>query len=224
MDQRVLNLTNGDYFNEYFLKSFGGEAIPFREAMMDGLTEREIFSQAFIAARCEALEVLREDYLAKAQVFDALRDGGKEYDQVHLWFGKDCFCQMNLLTLLAYLEQICYGNRVILNLIDDESFSVLREGIEISLGAYQKLYEEILILKKMPSETHCLEKEAVRLYFDYHSPDGKLSKLVEEHSEMDETSLICLLLRESAEYGLSDQQAKKLIRRVWRSKKKHHLR
>ena len=29
----------------------------------------------------------------------------KEYKCIVLWFGEDMFCQMNLLTILSYLEQ-----------------------------------------------------------------------------------------------------------------------
>ena len=44
----TLNITNGDAFNSYFINTFGAEALPFCEAMMDGnraiLTLNEISS------------------------------------------------------------------------------------------------------------------------------------------------------------------------------------
>lgn len=210
MEERILNITNGDCFNEYFLTGFGGEAVPFCEAMMDGDGVSPIFSEAFVAKRCECLGIGEEEYRSKMQFPFAL---GKMPARLCLWFGKDTFCQMNLLTLLAYLEQIGYGGEIELKLIDDESFAVIGEK-SVSLGLYKKRYEEILIGKKMPASFGCLEEKAVELYFDYHSPDGFLADLVRENSDLEEMDLLCLLLEKSADYGLSDLQAQKLIRRV----------
>ncbi len=38
----------------------------------------------------------------------------KEYKCIVLWFGEDMFCQMNLLTILSYLEQSRYEGEGIL--------------------------------------------------------------------------------------------------------------
>ena len=39
----ILNITNGDCFNYYFISSFGGEAVPFCEVMMNGDTVLDIY-------------------------------------------------------------------------------------------------------------------------------------------------------------------------------------
>ena len=51
MNQKILNITNGDSFNGYFLSKFGGEAVPFREVMMDGDSEEDIYSEEFVRLR-----------------------------------------------------------------------------------------------------------------------------------------------------------------------------
>ena len=206
-----LNITNGDYFNDYLLSKFGGKAVPFCEAMMDGDTVSEIYSSEFIELRAKELNVSTEEYRAKMHAHDALADG--KYAELRLWFGKDTFCQTNLLTLLAYLEQIGYDGKVALNYIDDETFEVIEDNIPISLGSYQKRYEEILIAKKSPSDLGVLDAEAIQLYVDYHSDSGALAQLVRENSDKDDFALICLLLEASKEYGLSDLQAAKLIKK-----------
>ncbi len=208
MKNSILNITNGDFFYDYFIKKFGGVALPFCEAMMEGETVKEIYSDIFIKVRCKSLEVKKEEYLSKLQVLDTV----KEYSVLKLWFGKDTFCQLNLLTLLAYLEQISYSGDVTLNYIDDETFSVLEENITVKLGDYQKIYEQVLILKEMPEDVGVLNKRAIGLYFDYLSPKGNLQVKVKENLSMDENALICLLLEETRSYGLSDLQIKKLIK------------
>ena len=204
----ILNITNGDCFNDYFISKFGGDTVPFCEAMMDGDTIPNIYSEAFIDLRANELCISVEEYKAKMHVQNTPLEN---YSELHLWFGKDTFCQTNLLTLLAYLEQIGYDGKVILNYIDDETFSVIEDNIPVTLGTYKKLYEDILISKKRPTYWGILDTEAIELYFDYHSDNGFLAKLVKENSNKDYMSLIYLLLESSKTYGLSDIQAKKLI-------------
>ena len=207
----ILNITNGDCFNDYFLSRFGGEAVPFCEAMMDGDTVSDIYSGEFIQLRSKELGVSAEEYKLKMHVHMALADN--KYKELRLWFGKDTFCQTNLLALLTYLEQIGYGGQISLNYIDDESFEVIRENLPVTLGFYKKLYEDILIAKNHPTELGVLDAEAIDLYLDYHSDSGALARLVRENSDKDDPALIVLLLENSKAYGLSDLQAEKLIKK-----------
>ena len=204
----ILNVTNGDYFNEYFLAQFGGEAVPFCEVMMDGDTASEIYSDEFIKLRSKELGVSAKEYKSKMHAQTALQ---KNYSELHLWFGKDTFCQTNLLTLLAYLEQIEYGGQVFLNYIDDESFEVIEKNIPVTLGKYKKPYEDILMAKNRPADLGVLDTKSIELYFNYHSDSGELARLVRENSDKDDFTLICLLLENSKAYGLSDLQAGKII-------------
>ena len=211
MANRVLNITNGDAFNRYFVSNFGDEAIPFREAMMDGEAVADIFSDEFINARSLELNVSEGEYISNMLVYDALQNNN--YDELCLWFGRDTFCQMNLLTLLAYLEQIDYRGKITLNYIDDETFDVIESDMEIELGLYRELYKKVIISKQRSDDVGCLYKKAIELYFDYHSENGALSKIARENSDMEENGLVCLLLEKSKEYGLSDIQARKIIER-----------
>ena len=209
--KKVLNITNGDAFNKYFLANHKENAVPFREVMMDGEAIQDVFSPKFIDLRAAAVGVSAEEYRANMLAYDALIKGS--YDEIRLWFGKDTFCQMNLLTLLAFLEQIHYGGNVVLNYIDDESFAIIEPNIQVVLGKYQGLYESILIDRQMPKRLGVLNPRAVELFLDYHSDDGALAKLVRENTGMDDMGLMCLLLENSSEYGLSDIQAEKLIKK-----------
>ena len=209
MHTNVLHITNGECFNAYFLQKWGGDALPFCEAMMDGDATEDILSDAFISLRTRALGVDEATYRAKLGVCDALAQHA--YTSLSLYFGKDTFCQMNLLTLLAYLEQIGYSGDVVLNYIDDASFAIIEDGIPVHLGAYRQLYREILLEKQMPREVGVLVPEAITLYFDYRAENGYLARLVKAHPDLDAEALTVLLLKASAAYGLSDTQAKRLI-------------
>ena len=211
MMEKILNITNGDAFNEYFLTKCGGEAVPFREAMLGGNATTSIYSDEFIRLRTAELNVNLEEYRKNMLVYDALIK--KEYSELCLWFGKDTFCQMNLLTLLAYLEKTKFSGSVVLNYIDDESFNVLETGIVIELGIYQKLYETIILSKQMPSKFGVLVPRAIELYFDYHSDSGALAQIVRDNADKEDMALVCLLLENSKEYGLSDVGAEELVKK-----------
>lgn len=208
-NKSILHITNGDYFNDYFLSKFNGEALPFREAMMDGDTALTIFSKEFISLRAKALGVSPKEYENKACVFEALQNN--TYDELHLWFGRDTFCQVNLLTLLAYLEQISFRGKILLDYIDDETFAPIQQSIDVPLGIYQTLYADILIRKQSPAQMGILNKRAIDLYFDYLSPTGTLSMLVKENADMDKVALLRLLMESSKDYGLSSSQAEALV-------------
>ena len=188
MNSKILNVTNGEYFNEHFISEFGGTAVPLCAELL-GVTENE--------------------YRAKMYVYDTLKNN--DYQTICMWFGKDTFCQMNLLTLLAYLEQIGYQGELKLNYVDDETFEVLESDIDVKLGVYSKIYEDVLISKTVPDDVGVLCARSIDLYFDYHSADGQLAKLIRANANKEKTALLILLLEHSKEYGLSDLQAEKLI-------------
>ena len=209
MYSKTLNITNGEYFNKHLISKYGGQAVPFCEVMMDGEVLSDIYSEAFISLRAKALNVSENEYRAKMYAYEALKNN--EYDSICLWFGKDTFCQMNLLTLLTYLEQIQYHGKLKLNYIDDETFGIIEADIEVSLGKYNKIFNDILIGKSAPLDIGVLCSRAIDLYFDYHSDNGALAELVKANSNKNKTELICLLLEQSKDYGLSDLQAGRLI-------------
>lgn len=209
MDNKILNITNGQYFNEYFISKYGGIAVPFCETMMDGDTILDIYSQPFVELRAKSLNVTVNEYKSKMYVYDILNRNN--YRSIYLWFGKDTFCQINLLTLLAYLEQIEYQGEIKLNFIDDETFAVLENNIDVKLGIYSKIYKEVLISRNVPDDVGVLIPRAINLFFDYRSDSGELAKLVKANSNKEKIEQIYVLLEKSKDYGLSDLQVERLI-------------
>ena len=211
MNSKTLNITNGEYYNEYFISKFGGDAVPFCEAMMDGVIVRNIYSKQFIALRAKSLNVSENEYRSKMYVYDTLAK--EDFQRICLWFGKDTFCQVNLLTLLAYLEQIQYHGELKLSYIDDETYEVLETNIDVKLGRYSAIYEDVLIDGCMPSDVGVLEKKAIELYFDYHSDNGRILNLARANADKQKTELISLLVEHSKDYGLSDLQIERMIKK-----------
>lgn len=206
----ILNITNGDCFDQH-LRSVSEEAsIPFREAMMTGTTMSPIFSDTFIACRASQLNTTVSHY--QTQITPLLQ-AIQSYDRLRLWFGADSFCQLNLITLLAYLEQKNFRGEITLNIIDDVDFSIKERDIPVSLGKYEEMYNAILIAHKHPKEYGVICKNAIALYFDYLSPNGQLAQIVKNNSHESDNRLLVRLMEASEEYGLSDLQAMELIQK-----------
>lgn len=206
----MLYITNGDAFNAHLQKEKGVIAIPFREAMMAGeVPDTPIFSNSFIRIRASHHGVRETEYRTKT-VAPLSKVGS---NSLTLYFGRDTFCQMNLLTLLAYLEEMGSKAEIALNIIDDETFSVLKENIPVALGGYRDIYKTVLIKHEMPTHFGVIDERSVSLFFDYLSAEGFLAQTVRKHSEESEIALITRLLTVSADYGLSDTMAKDLIKK-----------
>lgn len=112
-DKDVLNILNGQMMYEEFKneKLMGdSDYAPFNEAMCVNQVTTLVFDKEFIKTRAAGHNSSVESYTKK--VIDPLKKlFTKEYKCIVLWFGEDMFCQMNLLTILSYLEQSRYEGR-----------------------------------------------------------------------------------------------------------------
>ena len=86
------------------------------------------------------LELALDDVIKSIELNDffEVKDRLNEYSIV-CWFGDDEFCQINLLTLLAFLKQINYKKSIILHVIDEETY-IIKETKNIDVSGYKKQY------------------------------------------------------------------------------------
>ena len=123
-----INITCGQIANNYYSKKYKDEVfIPFNEAMNKGNPKDDIFSEEFILERIKTHNTTREEYLSKMNEILSLKDEINNYE-ITCWFGDDDFCQINLLTLLGYLDQINYKKEITFCLIDEESYNIIKRS------------------------------------------------------------------------------------------------
>lgn len=210
---KIANITNGEVFNKYFEITFCTKGIPFNEAIMVGNSTSNIFSNEFCINRASQLNVSIEEYNKKLTAFFKFIKELEQYEEIILWFGSDTFCQLNLLTILCFLETRKYKGNVFTVIIDDESFNIIREKTHITLVSYQELYEKILLNKEYIKCNDSIMDKAISLYFDYLSDKGKLAMIIKNNNTLSENQLIEKLLLEGTDYGISDLQAYHLIKK-----------
>src|SRR4051812_22849973 len=194
MKQAPLHILNGqsmyDYFKEtHFIEQ---EMIPFNEAMCYGNTCNDIFSQEFVETRATAHHVTTEQYEEHTlKPLQALFN--KNYTAIELWFDADMFCQINLLTILAWLDQTDYKCSISLHIVGDKFKPV--EHFTLNAKGYDELYKQVLIHKTMPNHINLpLLRTGVELYLNYLNEDSPLILYIQNHQHVPEKELVLALL------------------------------
>lgn len=214
-DEHVLNILNGQVMYD----EFKGEKImgnsdyaPFNEAMCVNATTKNIFNEEFIIIRAIGHGVLVEDYINK--VINPLNNlFANKYKYILLWFGEDMFCQMNLLTLLAYLEQSDYSGRVFLNSFREDEFNVRQT--ELKLGDYRTIYEDVLLNHKRTSiKVIPVMYQAINLYLEMLKDDNRVIKYISKNINLSTSELLGRLFELFPTIGYGDLQYIKIINKI----------
>lgn len=215
-EMKRVHITNGDVFNKWLKSRVQEPCVPFNEAMMSHTVCHEPFTEQFITHRAYHHGVTVQNYRENLKEFFEVMNDLKNIDELVLWFGMDAFCQMNLLTILTALELKNYTGKVKTVLFDenkDWNLVLCIQKVQRKLQGYVNIYNHVLVWRRSILCDDEFMNQGIHFFLDYHSQDGKLSRIVDEHPQMNEYDLIVLLLKKSEEYGLSDLQAKELIQK-----------
>ncbi len=214
-DTGVLHILNGQAMYEAFKenKLMGdSDYAPFNEAMCVNTTTEQVFDHKFIKTRASGHHETAESYIKK--VIDPLDDlFNSPYKCIILWFGEDMFCQINLLTILVYLEQSGYEHRVILNSFNEEVFKVSQT--ELTLGSYFSIYKDVLINHRKPSKALTPEMDqAIDIYLDMLQENNAVVKYIAKNKDLPTTELLNRLFDRFPAIGYGDSQYIELINKT----------
>ncbi|MFJ5767650.1 helix-turn-helix domain-containing protein [Lysinibacillus sp. NPDC093210] len=214
-ERDVLNILNGQMMYEEFKNNRlmgASDYAPFNEAMCVNATTTQVFNKAFINKRADGHHDSVENYIQKVIApLESLFN--KEYKCIVLWFGEDMFCQMNLLTILSYLEQSGYEGKVFLNSFREDEFKV--NQTELQLGHYDAVYNEVLVNHNKPSnEVLPVMYQAISIYLDMLNEDNAVVKFVAKNKDVPTTELLKQLFALFPTVGYGDTQYVELINKI----------
>ncbi|MDY0395780.1 helix-turn-helix transcriptional regulator [Virgibacillus halophilus] len=214
-DQDVLNILNGQVmYKEFKNKRLMGDSdyAPFNEAMCVNAVTTTIFDHAFIQTRAAGHGESEENYRNK--VIEPLNNLFlKKYNYIVLWFGEDMFCQMNLLTLLAYLEQSHFKGKVYLNSFRDDEFKVSQT--EIALSGYYSVYVEVMVnLMKPTNEVPPVMYQAIGLFLEMQTENNRVIKYILKNKHLPSFELLKRLFEVFPTLGYGDSQYRELIDKI----------
>jgi hypothetical protein len=213
-DKVTLNILNGQSMFNYFKKNNlnnNGIYAPFNEAMCEGKATLNIFSEEFVKCRCNTHHVTMEKYNEVAlSPLKALFEN--RFSSIVLWFDEDMFCQINLLILLAYLNQIDYKGDTTFNLVNYE-FKLIN-SIKLDIQGYSQLYKHVMIDRSMPQNIKLPTMEnGVKLYFEYLKEENEITSYIRQRPNLQMDILVEELIEVFRPYGLGDTQYIELIRK-----------
>ncbi|MBQ4869414.1 AraC family transcriptional regulator [Priestia megaterium] len=211
----ILNILNGQVMYEVFQTNKlleKGEYIPFNEAMCSHETSVAIFSEEFINLRALGHKVSIQEYrnLTMTPLKPLFE---KEYKCIVSWFGDDMFCQINMLTVLAYLEQVAYKGKVFFNMVNEMTYEI--ETTEIFLSSYKKVYQQVLIDHQFPNiKVTPSIFQGIRLYMEYIKADNEIITYIRKNQGQSQNELLENLFQSFPQYGLGDVQYLKIIETI----------
>lgn len=203
-----------DYFKQQDFDK-NGVYVPFNEAMCVGEVTTNVFSKEFNKCRCDAHSITMDQYneitLKPLQIlFES------QFPHIILWFDDDMFCQINLLTLLAYLNQTNYSQKITFNLVSHD-FKVL-ECFELNAQGYSEIYKQVMISRCIPQNVDLsIMNNGINLYFEYLKEENEITTYINEHEDLEIDILVTSLLKTFHQYGLGDTQYIELINRCRKS-------
>lgn len=210
---QTLHILNGQMMYEYFRKTrfLDGEVmVPFNEAMCEGKVHEDIFSDTFAQIRANVHQVTLDQYRdITLKPLEPLLS--KKFTDLALWFDVDMFCQMNILTILGWLDHIAYKGWIKLHIVGDQF--ELKENFELKAEGYYELYKQVFLEKTSPNFVFPnLLRKGINLYLQYLDKDSELIQFIKAHQDIREEELVMRLLARFPHYGLGDMQYMKMIR------------
>lgn len=211
--KRTLHILNGEAMYHFFIKTNFLEKevmIPFNEAMCYGNTCMDLFSNEFTKIRAKVHHVTPGQYTEiTLKPLQPLFSG--EFTQIALWFDADMFCQINILTILAWLDKEGHTDDIELNIVGDQFKPIIH--FTLKAKGYYAMYKQVLIDQAMPENIYPDPlKKGVELYLNYLNKDSDLMLYIQKHQDVPEEELMLALLHKFKDYGLGDTQYLELIR------------
>lgn len=208
----ILNITNGMAMMKYLDENnivLDGETVPFNEAMCEGSVSYPIFSDDFCHERALVHGVGVEEYYE--MVIDNLGSFfDMEYDELHLFFDEDMFCQINLLTILAYLDKNEYDGRVALHIIDHKFNEI--NAVEIKVDGFNTIYKLVVENKRVPDvKLPDMIMDGILDYLAISGDNNVIDKCIDENPALTRDELLELLFSKFSKFGLGDAQLLKRI-------------
>ncbi len=211
----VLHILNGtamyDTFRTYQLGDMK-TCVPFNEAMCAHQTDAVIFSEAFIQTRANGHGVSTANY--RKTTIEPLQSLFEQtYAYVVLWFGADMFCQMNMLTMLAYLEKRYNLDQIQIQVIDEETYQT--ETIKPKKVDFRVIYDMVLMQGRAPTQqTMPVLDQGIQLYLHYIQENNDIIDYILKFRDLPQNMLLEQLFRTFSNYGLGDVQYLDMMKTV----------
>lgn len=221
----VLNIANGTALKEYLVKKCAKDEkmISFNESMITGESSETIFSDEFFRVRAKSLGINYNQY-HQVTVFELDELLHKSHSKIVLWFDEDMFCQINVLTVCAYLDYTDFDGEVQLNIIQQKFWqyndveNIVIKSYELNVRGYYSIYKDVLIRKVFKKNNDPVVEEmknGIRLYENYISDNSEIRTAIKEMIQNNQSKLYIIkeITNKYSNYGIGDYNIELLYHR-----------
>lgn len=220
----ILNIVNGSALKEYLVDKWpkDGSIISFNESMITGKCSEIIFNDEFFHLRAVSLGISYDQYL-KVTVAELDELLFKPHIKIALWFDEDMFCQINALTLCAYLDSVHFKGKVQFNIIQQDFWRYNVEDIVIKsygldVKGYYSLYKDILLQNDFTKDhvpIFAEMKKGISLYENYISDTSEIRMAIKEmiQNHQSQSHIVKEIIETYPHYGIGDYNIALLYRR-----------
>ena len=220
----VLNIANGSALKEYLVEKCAKDEkiISFNESMITGESSKTIFNDDFFHVRAKSLGINYDQYyqVTALELEELLY---KSHTKIVLWFDEDMFCQINVLTLCAYLDCTDFDGEVQLNIIQQKFWqynmdNIVIKSYELNVRGYYSIYKDVLIRKVFIKNNDLLleeMKQGIRLYENYISDNSEIRTAIKEMIQNNQSKdyIIKEITNKYSNYGIGDYNIELLYHR-----------
>lgn len=210
----IINIVSGECLKEALQRKYNEDVfVPFNEAMMEGCPQETLFSDDFIKERCFTHQVSTDIYLEKMDCFLKIIKQVNKNDEIILWFGKDMFCQINELTVLAYLKQQQCFSKVYTKIINEQTLEIIQNTTLIEEEDYFSIYQNVIFKKENYKVKNWYLQNGINRYLLYHDKNSDLRMWIRNHKDQLEVkTLIKEVWQMTRTDGLGDTQVFHLLK------------
>ncbi|KYZ75280.1 hypothetical protein AXX12_14070 [Anaerosporomusa subterranea] len=211
----VLNIANGTALKEYLTDKYANDEkiISFNESMITGKSSETVFNDEFFRVRAKSLGINYDQYLqiTVAELDELLN---KAHSKIVLWFDEDMFCQINLLTLYAYLDSTHFDGEVRLNIIPQNFYQynvgdIVIKSYELNVKGYYSIYKDVMIRNVFTKNKFPVLEEmqkGIRLYENYISDNSEIRAAIKKMVQNNQSKLYIIkeIIEKYSNYGIGD--------------------
>lgn len=197
----ILHIASGEIVASDLKEKGIKNVIAFHEAMCEGDTISNFFSNEFVQKRIEAYGISEQEY---QPFYLKLIEQIPSTKRIELYFDHDMFCVVNTITLLAFLEDVQYKGNVIFHLIAQDGTANILDTFSLSLGIYKNVYIQVLINKELAYTGVKHFDEGIQRYLEYKKPNNKIIQYIKENLDLSREELSSAIMRTFKDYGVGD--------------------
>ena len=209
-----LNIVLDDELYQFITnyKKQNGLVILFLELVTEGKLSSDIFSHSFIKKRSESLKISIKEY--EKDIIKPLKPLFQhKYKKLNIWLIRGMNTGMNLLLLLAYLDQIQDHNEITISVYDEKMRKI--KNYNISSDGYYHVYQTVLLNHKKPREiTISPIQQAIIYFLEYIQENNHMKEFIKKNISLEPQILYIKFMGEFNEYHISDSQFIKLLHEV----------